>query len=239
MDERYYFEPGCLTNGIVKFSTQESRHMTLVRRQKIGDRIVAFCGDGYDYSLEIIDDNKNTARAKVLTKKLNANRPNIDLTVILGCVKNDALTTIVQNLTQLNVTNLVIFEADYSNAKISPEKIDKLTMTSLQSAKQCERADCLNISYEPKEQVLNSLCQYDRVLLAYENENLSHTLDISSVNKVAMVIGPEGGFSAGELDAFVQAGARTISLGKTILKAEVATTVLAGCIMEKCGEWHR
>lgn len=239
MDERYYFESSNLSNGVVKFSTQESRHMILVRRQKIGDHIVAFCGDGYDYSLEIIDDNKNTAKAKMLAKDLNANRPNTELTVILGCVKNDALTTIVQNLTQLNVTNLVIFEAEYSNAKISLDKIDKLTVTSLQSAKQCERADCLNISFKSKEQILQSLDQYDCVLLAYENENAYQSIDLSSSKKVAMIIGPEGGFSAGELDDFIHAGARSISMGKTILKAEVATTVLAGCIMEKCGEWHR
>ena len=49
MDNRYYFEE--LKDNFVIISNQEAQHLSKVRRAQIGDEIVAFNGDGYDYNL--------------------------------------------------------------------------------------------------------------------------------------------------------------------------------------------
>ena len=47
MDNRYYFKN--IEGNMVFIENQEFSHLSKVRRAKIGDEIVAFNGDGFDY----------------------------------------------------------------------------------------------------------------------------------------------------------------------------------------------
>ena len=54
---------------------------------------------------------------------------------------------------------------------------------------------------------------------------------IESVKKI--FVGPEGGFAPQEFDAMDKAGVRGLSLGKTILRAEVAAVVAIAKVLDK------
>ena len=69
MDNRYYFS--CVQGEKVVLTDGEAQHLSKVRRAKLGDKIVAFNGDGYDYNLEITNITKDKVEAKVLSKQLN------------------------------------------------------------------------------------------------------------------------------------------------------------------------
>ena len=63
-------------------------------------------------------------------------------------------------------------------------------------------------------------------LLFWEEETEVHLTDIPDLQKaqsVALLLGPEGGFSCEEVDLARQLGWSTVSLGKRILRAETAT----------------
>lgn len=73
---------------------------------------------------------------------------------------------------------------------------------------------------------------YDIVLIAYENENQITLKDklrkIKNFDnlKIAVIIGPEGGIDKKELEELIKAGAKTITLGKRILRTETASIVV-------------
>ncbi|MDR2493197.1 MAG: 16S rRNA (uracil(1498)-N(3))-methyltransferase [Coriobacteriales bacterium] len=52
---------------------------------------------------------------------------------------------------------------------------------------------------------------------------------------VALFVGPEGGFDAGETDAMRAAGIRLVSLGPTILRTETAAVVMAALVLHELG----
>lgn len=240
MDDRFYFEKNNLNDNEIAFSTQESRHIAIVRRLKVGDKITAFCGDGLDYFLEINQISRNCVTAKVISKKQNSTNIDKNITVFLSVIKNDALNTVVENLTQLNIQKLVLFESQYSNVKLSHEKLEKLKNVSIQSCKQSERAKILEIGLADKKQVLQDLKNYDLTILAYENESKNFAkINFDNAKNVAIIVGCEGGFNPSEVEEFCKANTQSVSLGKTILKAEVACTVLAGCVMNNLGQWGR
>ena len=58
MDNRYFFEK-CNGNNI-ELDKTETGHLVKVRRAKVGDTIVGFCGDGFDYTLTIDEIGKTT-----------------------------------------------------------------------------------------------------------------------------------------------------------------------------------
>ena len=101
------------------------------------------------------------------------------------------------------------------------KKLEKLNNISVQASKQCERADIMKVSIIKKADIEKDIQNYANKFFAYED----------STNKVesfsgdfAVIIGPEGGFSAKENEHFSSI-CKNISLSKTILRAEVACVV--------------
>ena len=89
-------------------------------------------------------------------------------------------------------------------------------------------------------QVVDAMNNYDLILFANECERTYKLADlnIASSKKVAIIIGSEGGFSDKEIGALVSAGAKSITLGKRILRAETASIALTAVVMSNIGEWE-
>ena len=216
MDNRYYFS--LISSDKVVIAGSEAQHLSKVRRAHVGDEIVAFNGDGWDYHLKITDITKNEVQAKVLEKRKNKASDERNITVYLAMLKNDALTTAIDYLAEMNVKNVKIFKGDFSVAVIDEKKIEKLNQIAIQASKQCERADIMRISLIDKKNIQQDCKDISNVFFAYENS----TEQVSSFSgNFAVIIGCEGGFSPVEVNYF-NSFAKTISLGKTILRAGVA-----------------
>lgn len=215
MDNRYYFKD--VKNETVLITDGEAQHLSKVRRAKIGDEIVAFNGDGFDYKLQITDIAKDKVTTKILEKTINDATKDTNITVYLSMIKNDALTTAIDNLAELNVKHVKLFKSDYSVAIIDEKKLDKLRQIAIQASKQSERADVMKISIINKKDI-ESDCKNLTTFFAYEDSN--NKIEKFS-GDFAVIIGPEGGFSENE-NKYFSSFARNISLSKTILRAEVA-----------------
>ena len=215
MDNRYYFNEQ--KDDLVYISKQEAQHLTKVRRAKVGDEIVAFNGDGYDYHLKITDISKDNVVAEVLNKEINKSTEDTNITVYLSMIKNDALTTAIDNLAELNVKQVKLFKSDFSVAVIDEKKLEKLNQIAIQASKQSERADVMKISIINKKDIEQD-CKGLTCFFAYEDSN--NKIEKFS-GDFAVIIGPEGGFSDTE-NKYFSSFAKNISLSKTILRAEVA-----------------
>ena len=219
MDNRYYFNE--INKDSVTITGGEAQHLTKVRRCKIGENIVGFNGDGFDYNLEITNISKDRVEAKVVSKTTNRASGEKHICVYLSMIKNDALTTAIDNLAELNVKEVKLFSSDYSVAVIDEKKLEKLNNICVQASKQSERADVMKVSIIKKADIEKDIAKFENKFFAYED----------STNKVenfsgdfAVIIGPEGGFSAKENEHF-SSFCKNISLSKTILRAEVAGVV--------------
>jgi 16S rRNA (uracil1498-N3)-methyltransferase len=59
---------------------------------------------------------------------------------------------------------------------------------------------------------------------------------IGDANRLALLVGPEGGFEAGEMAQARAAGAQTVSLGRRILRMETAAVAATALVMDAFGE---
>ena len=215
MDNRYYFKES--NENLVFILGQEAQHLSKVRRAKVGDEIVAFNGDGFDYNLKIKEIVKDKVVAEIINKQKNKSINDTNITVYLSMIKNDALLTAIDNLAELNVKQVKLFKSDYSVAVVDEKKLEKLNQISIQASKQSERADIMQVSIINKNDIEND-CIKLNTFFAYENSNNK----IEKFNgDFAVIIGPEGGFSESE-NLYFSSFAKNISLSKTILRAEVA-----------------
>ena len=123
-------------------------------------------------------------------------------------------------------------------AKVKDEdkKISRWQAISESAAKQSKRTIIPKISnVESIKNIKNRIKDYDLVIFAYENENNISLKDIlkdnKNISKIAIIIGPEGGFDKEEVKSLESAGAKSVSLGKTILRTETASMAMISMIM--------
>ena len=209
-------------------------HIINVLRKNIGDTIYVFNNKGIDYECEITKINKRNLEAKVLLKKENLKENSCKISVFQALIKNDKIELIVQKLTELNIDNLFLFDSEFTVVKAKDNKTDKLTKVSLEACKQCERSKSLFIDYVGDfNNLLLKLKEFDLVIFAYE-KSLKKIKDykFKDVKNVALIIGPEGGFSKIEQESLNKlSNVKEVSLSKNILRAETANIYLSGILM--------
>ena len=85
------------------------------------------------------------------------------------------------------------------------------------------------------EQLKNEISEYDLVLIAYENERKTNIKEVIKQNpnaeRIGIVIGPEGGMSIEEVKNLEECGAKTVGLGKRILRTETAPITMISMLI--------
>lgn len=214
---------------------EDYNHIVNVLRMKEGDNINLFNGDGYNYHYCIDKINKKNIEARLIEKNDNFKENCVEVSLFQAFIKPDNMELIAQKLTELNVDNLYFFSSDYTNLKCKETIIDKLKRVSAEACKQCERSRLLNISSVGKfDNMLSVLSNFDAIIFAYEksNKNFKTAIENLKAKKVAVIVGPEGGFSEAEKESLLKLkNVLEVSISRNILKAETASIMLASVLM--------
>lgn len=239
--KRFFVDQQLNNNTTVAIEGVEHNHIKNVMRMNVNDEIILVCGDEFDYYARIIEISKGKTLARIVDKLTNPYNSTANVTVFQALVKTDNMSLIVQKLTELGVREFQPFESDFITSKDKFGKVHKLQEISNQSVKQCKRSIPMKvldvISFK---QVIESLKAFDKIIFANEcerNYNLSE-INLSSKEKIAIIIGSEGGFSQNEIEKLISIGAKSVTLGKRILRAETASIALTSVVMYQIGEWE-
>ena len=87
-------------------------------------------------------------------------------------------------------------------------------------------------------EVLEKIPRHDAVLFAYEKSEIALRQVFEQVREqkdIALIVGPEGGFSEQEAGQIIAAGGRSVSLGRRILRGETAAIALTALAAYETG----
>ena len=235
-NKRYYVDTIIKIGEIITLEGEEFLHLVQVMRSKVGTPVTLFNGDGYDYDGVIQDIQKKNALIKIESLRPNITEPERKVTLFQALVKGDKLSTIVQKNTEIGTYEIVLFESEFSDVKLGEKNIEKQKKVVIQASKQCGASVLMKVGEELSfGEMLTRLNDFDICVFAYENEHnrkLSDVLtNLQNKSKIAVIIGPEGGFSEKEAKMIEENGAISVSLGKRILRAETAGIVLPAAII--------
>ena len=140
---------------------------------------------------------------------------------------------VLQKATELNVDTIYLVSTTNCVAKYDDKKLEakasRWEKIILEAAQQCGRNQLPTLVVgEPLLQVLDIESEALK-LVAYENED-GHTIknllktvhSDESITDILICIGPEGGYQEKEINAIIESGGKSVSLGNTILRAETA-----------------
>ena len=214
-------------------------HLTKVLRVKIGETIEFIDKNQIVYLSKITEIKKNSLKAKIIEKTLNTRFLKTKLCLVQCILMSDAQNTAIANATQSGIKE--IFSVFSDNVSVSESsvknKIKKWEKIALENFKQCQRADLPKIhEISDLKTVLKNFKKENILIFAEKYENISLDESIKNINKnekIAIVIGPEGGFSDNEFNYFKKENYKLISLGKMIYKAPNAITAAISNIITR------
>lgn len=241
---KFFVETNQIENDKISIIGQDVNHIKNVLRLKENDKIeVCDKEENVTYVCEILDVQTETVTCKILERKNKSKESNIDITIFQGLPKFDKMELIIQKCTELGVKKIVPVKMERCIVKLddktSFKKIERWQKIAEVASKQCTRDAILEIeNVIDIKNICNLICEYDIVLLAYEKEEtltLKQAItELKSVDKkdfkIGVIIGPEGGLTIEEVEILKNAGAKSITLGKRILRTETVALTMAAIL---------
>lgn len=217
------------------------RHIVKALRVQVEEKleIVDAKGEEYVVSVKSLGDE---VTCEIIEKLLVTRESPIEIDLYQGLAKGTKMETIIQKAVELGVHKVYPVSMKRSIVKLdqksSVKKIERWQAIADEAAKQSKRSNIPVVEALVDMKNIKSL-EYDLILIAYELEsqkNLHQTLEGFSGKKIAVFIGPEGGFEEDEVNQVLSLGGNSISLGKRILRTETAGMMLISILQYALGD---
>ncbi len=216
---------------------KDVNHIRSVLRMQPGDEISVMNGiDGRDYRCGILEMTENEVLCELRFIREADNELPIEVVLYQGLPKSDKMELILQKCVELGVARVVPVSMKRCVMKLDPKKessrIARWQSIAEAAAKQSKRGIIPEVgNVLTFGAAVEEAKSYDRILLPYEMaEGMERTRQIlESIRpgeRVAVFIGPEGGFDPEEVERAAAVGAESITLGKRILRTETAGMVV-------------
>lgn len=231
---RLYLEPAEFAGddgSEVRLVGARARRLREVLRIRSGATLSVFDGSGRERSARV---GEMTGSAVVLTLggSLPA-APEPPVPVIIACAfpKASRGDWLVEKATEIGVAQLVPLETDRSVMHPGEGRFARWQRIAVEAAEQCGRALIPVVGGTPPEDALLVVGDPDTDITI--REQLSALA--SPPSAIVLHIGPEGGWTQAELDAFDARGALRCSMGPRLMRVETAALVAAAQLLELTG----
>ncbi len=211
-------------------------HLKNSFRVKEGEIIRAVDGEN-EYICKVLVVEKKEITLEIIETRKDDSIKSTEVTAGLSIIKNDKMELTIQKLTEIGIDKIIPLETKRTIVKLS-EKKDKWDVIVKEATKQCQRVRLLEIENIKKLKDVD-YSQYDLVIVPYECEeeyslkNLLRGLE-TVPKKVLYLIGAEGGFDISEIEYLKSMeNVRIVTLGKNILRAETASIVVGGILINE------
>lgn len=218
----------------------ESHHAAAVLRVAPPDVITVTDGKGSVARCSVTDADPGRVVAEILeSDHRRALTPRI--VIYQGAGKGNKVDGIVDRLAELGVAELWVYESSRTVVKWDAEKVERLgdrwRGIARAAAKQSRNPYFLEtgggLSFT---ELTRRVSKEPAPVVLWEGASLPlRTALIEGCDRVALVIGPEGGLARDEAEALADAGAQLASLGPHVLRTELAPVVAASALMYHYG----
>jgi 16S rRNA (uracil1498-N3)-methyltransferase len=236
----FYADRADLQGDVVVLSGAEGRHAATVRRLRPGER--ADVGDGAGLVAECVVTARGGFGLELAVRaRREVPRPDPAITVIQAIPKGDRGEAAVEGLTEVGVDRIVPWAAARCVAVWAGDRgarsLARWRSTAREAAKQSRRAWVPEVT-EPAStgQVAAMIAAAScAIVLDPEAGRSLGRLEPPPSGGLLLVVGPEGGITGDEGQAFLAAGASACQLGPTVLRTSTAGMVAAAVLLSRGG----
>ena len=239
---RIYVDADLAPNTTVTIEAGKHHHLRNVLRLKAADAVILFNGQGGEYGAEVQAITKQATQITTLTyDPINRESP-LHICLLQGILKRDAMINALQRATELGVSKIIPIQTQHLSEKRVQlaGRWEAWQAVIEQSSEQCGRTQLPELAPLTRYTEAVSMAQnadFDLQLLAHLGAPESRTPPATTPKRIAVAIGPEGGFSDAEVTLAEANGFRAYTLGARILRAETAPAALLAHLQTRFGEF--
>ena len=211
---------------------EHALHLTRVLRAEIGQEFDIATGTSVRRgTITSISDK----RVEFVLGEAQSIAPAPNLTLALAIFKFDRMEWAIEKCTELGVAGLIPIVAHRTDSHVAAaamKRRERWQRLALQASEQSRRAAPPEIAAPAKLKEFASGTGSRIVLAESENDARLRDALASRPSTLTLAIGPEGGWTADELQWFRESGWTAASLGDTILRAETAAIVATALALD-------
>lgn len=235
---RFFIDRNSFDGNKIFISNPEQIHQIKnVLRFKIGDQIIVLDNTGFEYSVSLGKIDPREIEGQIIKKQKNKNEPKIEITLLQALLKHDKFEQVLKFGTSLGINCFRPIVTSRSVIReISQNKIIRWQKIIKEAAEQSGRGIIPTLeNLLVFKEVMNSLANKNiPKLIAWEQEKKTKLFSlkkrIKKAREIYLCLGPEGGFTLEEILLAQKSGFQPFSLGKLILRAEIAGVVASSLI---------
>jgi len=238
---RVYTEQNLSTGTAVQLSGQTAHYLSNVLRLETGARVILFNGDGQEYQGQITLLKKGRLELEIQGSQAALPESHLRTLLGLGISRGDRMDYAIQKSTELGVSEIFPLFTEFGEVKLKAERLDKRLAhwqkVAISASEQCGRNRVPKIHPATDlSQWLTSLdCEHKFIF----DQSLNKALDQNSkLDELALLIGPEGGFSNSEIGKAESSGFKGIQLGPRVLRTETAPVAALAVLQYLWGDFH-
>ena len=250
---------GVAAGDVISLTGPEGRHAVTVKRIAPGEQVLLIHSpedNAEAYSREheglfVEATVQETAGKDELIARVDTvgqtPTPNPRVTVVQAIPKSDRSELAIDLATQAGADEFIAWQSDRCiakwDAKKAPKALQKWQAQGASAAKQSRRSRIPHVSgplTTPQlVQHLQKAENFDSTPLIYvlHEDAMDSIKDVELAGDVVLLIGPEGGIGADELDALKAAGAHPVKLGPEVLRTASAGMVALAAIGVRTNRW--
>ncbi|MEW6097068.1 MAG: RsmE family RNA methyltransferase [bacterium] len=238
---RFFINPETIVKDKVSIREKDTIHHILkVLRLKEKDTISVLDGLGNEYNVVITSTAQDRIMGEIV-EKITHPATKIELTLVQALPKITKMDFVISKCTELGIRRIIPVKTQRSvvNLKDESTKFARWKRIAKSSSAQSQRAEIPII--HPITNLTTSLeliKEIDLGLILYEKAK-GLLRDVFNRNikfkKIAIFVGPEGGFTHQEITEVEAKGIIAVSLGHNILRCETAPIVACSIILYELG----
>jgi len=247
-EKRFFVRDQDFKSKRVVLSSEESHHLKNVLRAKKGDSVTLFNGAGQEFSGQVVSLGPGAVIA-IEKKRRERIRGPISIVLVQALPKKKKMDFVIAKACELGVEEVIPLETDRTECKLGQAQLKRVAERWERIAVQSCKQSCLDwvpLIHPPAtfRELVQQVKGFEAVLIPHPDEAMPKFSEVIAEikariqksskpglsRKIAVVIGPEGGFSDREISLAREHGLSFVCLGDLVLRTETASIVAVSLV---------
>ena len=236
---RFFVEQAASVGAVIELAAGDVRHAALVLRLQPADEVVVV-SNGAAWRGEVASIGSRRATVKILAEMSPRSELPQPVTILQALPKANKMDFVIEKVVELGAARIVPIQSERSYGGASDSKLERWRKIARAAAAQSRRLIVPEVTAAmPWEAAVQRFATASHLLVAHESAaagSLAHALARAG-EALSLAVGPEGSFTAAEVETARQHGAAIVSLGPTILRTETAALAMLAAAAALRGWW--